>query len=590
MVFSAEFLERLKAANPIAEVMGEYVSTKRAGRDYVCLCPFHNEKTPSCYIHPDREFFHCFGCGAGGDVISFIMKYHNLDYVEAIKMLAERANMEMPEDDFRRSGSGNTAERRKKIYDMNRDAAKFFYHQLSKPEGAKCVRYLMQTRRLSPQTIKRYGMGYAPNSWSALKQHMLGLGYTERELEDAGLISRSKNNTKKTFDFFVDRAMFPFIDLTGHIVGFGGRTLGDDKRKYLNSRDSLVYNKNKFLFSMNIAKNSAVKSGRVLLCEGNLDVISLTQAGFDNAVASCGTALTPEQAKLISNYAKEVVICYDADEAGQKATQKAIGILSSAGLKTTVIQMRGAKDPDEFIGKFGAAAFEQLLEKAAGAVTFRLQKAKNGLDLATDAGKLEYKDAAVKILAALGSPVERDLYGHRVAEELGVQYQLLEQEIKNSARREYYRKQKKQTQEMLRFADRRDPLNPQAAAHPGEANAEELLICYLYNNPDYYPEIVKICPPEKFVTEFNRRVYEFICSSMETMRDHSVSSMNEQFTPEEIGAVTRILERGRREGITREVADDCAQRLLAYRPKLSGGELSDDDFAAKVENMRKNKM
>lgn len=585
MAFPTEFLERLKAGNPIAEVMSEYISAKRSGRDYVCLCPFHNEKTPSCYIHPDQEYFHCFGCGAGGDVITFIMKYHNLDYVEAVKMLAERANIEMPLDSYQ--NGGRTADRRKRMYEMNRDAARFFYKQLSTPEGRGCVQYLMQTRRLTPETIKRYGMGFAPNSWTALKDHMMGLGYSEDELTDGGLISRSKNNTKRTFDFFVNRAMFPFIDLTGHIVGFGGRTLGDDKRKYVNSRDSAVYNKNKFLFSMNIAKNTAVKNGRILLCEGNLDVISLTQAGFENAVASCGTALTPEQAKLISSYAKEVVICYDSDEAGQKATQKAIGILSSAGLKTTVIQMKGAKDPDEYIKNFGAAAFGVLLDKADGAVNYRLSKARSQVDMTSDPGKLEYKDAAVRILAALESPVERDLYGHKVAEELGVTYSILEQEIKKSVKRQYYTQRKKQTQDMLRFADRRDSFNPQAASHPGEAKAEEQIIYYLYNNPDYYQRVSTVLPPDRFVTDFNRRIYGFLLDSMSAMRDYSVSSMNEHFTPDEIGRITKILDSGRSEGITAEVADDCVNKLLDYKPKENAGELSDDDMRSLRERLKK---
>lgn len=588
MAFSADFLESLKAANPIAEVMSEYVSTKRAGRDYVCLCPFHNEKTPSCYIHPDREFFHCFGCGAGGDVITFTMKYHNLDYVEAIKMLAERANMEVPFDGY--NIGGGAADRRKRLYDMNKDAARFFYKQLSTPEGQVCVNYLMRTRGLTKETIKRYGMGFAPNSWSALKSHMLSLGYGEQELIDGGLISRSKNNTKSSFDFFVNRAMFPFIDLTGHIVGFGGRTLGDDKRKYVNSRDSAVYNKNKFLFSMNIAKNAAVKDGRILLCEGNLDVISLTQAGFENAVASCGTALTPEQAKLISNYAKEAVICYDSDEAGQKATQKAINILSSVGLKTTVIQMKGAKDPDEYIRKFGRAAFDVLLDQADGAIDYKLAKARRSADVSTVAGKSEYKDAALTILASLDSPVERDLYGHKIAEELGVSYSILEQEINSAVKKKFYAARKKERQDTLRFADRRDSFNPEAARYPREAASEENIISYLYNNPDYFERLSSVLPPEKFVTDFNRRVYEFIMTAMSEMRDYSVSSMNEFFTPDEIGRITKTLQKARNEGITEQVADDSVDRLLGFKPKTPSGELSDEDFVQKFEQIKKRKV
>ena len=586
MAFPVDFIERLKSANPIAEVMGEYVQTKRAGRDYVCLCPFHNEKTPSCYIHPDREFFHCFGCGAGGDVITFIMKYRNLDYLEAIKYLAERANMEVPLDSYGGAAQNGTRERRQRMYEMNKEAAKFFYSGLSTDGGRKCVQYLMQTRGLSVETIKRYRMGYAPNSWSALKKHMTELGYSEKELEEASLISRSKNNTKKSFDFFVDRAMFPFYDLTGHIVGFGGRTLGDDKRKYLNSRDTLVYNKNRFLFSMNIAKNAAVKSRQILLCEGNLDVISLTQAGFENAVASCGTALTSEQVRLISSYADEVVICYDSDEAGQKATRKAIDLLSAAGLKTRVLTMNGAKDPDEFIRKFGRQTFESILNMADGSVNYELKRAESQFDMESDTGKLGYKDAALAIITKLDSPVERDLYGHKVAEKIGVSFAVLEAEMKRFSKKRYYAEKKRELDDTLRFAGRQDKVNHEAASHPREATSEEYIISYLMNNPDYYSRLKDTLPPEKFVTEFNRKVYRFIIERMAAGEDWTMAAMNESFGFDELGSIAKISERCRAEGIDEQTADDCVGVLLNYKPKQSG-DITDDDLLALRQQMRK---
>lgn len=579
MAFPADFLDRLKSANPIAEVMGEHVSMKRSGRDYVCLCPFHNEKTPSCYVHPDREFFHCFGCGAGGDVITFTMKYNNLEYFEAVKLLAERANIELPADSYYGQRQSGTVEKRKRLYEVNREAAKFFYKQLSTPEGKNCAQYLTVTRGLTIETIKRYGMGFAPNSWSALKTHMLGLGFTEQELEDARLISRSQNNTKHSFDFFVNRAMFPFIDLTGNIVGFGGRTLGDDKRKYINSRDSMIYNKNRFLFSMNIAKNAAVKERRILLCEGNLDVISLTQAGFENAVASCGTALTPEQAKLISTYADEAVICYDSDEAGQKAAQRAIAVLGQVGLKTTVLEMKGAKDPDEYIRRFGTAAFGVLLNEADGAVNYRLKRAMAACDMDTETGRLKYKDAAVRIIASLSSAVERDLYGHKAAEQIGVSYTALEQEIKEYIKRRSRAAERRERQSELRFENRRDAVNTEQQAHFGEANAEEFIISYLYSNPDYIKRL-DILPAERFVTSFNRRVYEFITERMRSGEDWTLGAMNELFTPDEIGKITRILERARAEGIGEDSAADCVEKLLNYKPKRKGSEMSDEELLA----------
>ena len=588
MPFPIDFLERLKAANPIAEVMNEYVSTKRSGRDYVCLCPFHNEKTASCYIHPDEGYFHCFGCNAGGDVITFTMKYHNLEYSDAVKLLAERANIEMPIESYSPLAASGM-QTRKRMYAMNKDAARFFYKQLSSEEGRACVRYLRGVRGLSVETIKRYGMGYAPNSWSTLKNHMTGLGYSEKELEQGGLISRSKNNTKKTFDFFVNRAMFPFIDLTGNIVGFGGRTIGDDKRKYVNTKDTPVYNKNKFLFSMNIAKNAAVKSGKILLCEGNLDVITLVQAGFENAVASCGTALTPEQAKLISNYAKEVVICYDSDEAGQKASARAVEILDQAGLKITVAQFSGAKDPDEYIKSFGAAAFGVVIDEAVDAVNYELNKAKAKVNMETSAGKTAYKDEAVKIAADIDSPVERELYCRQIAKELDVSFASFDEEVKSTLRKRANFRRKKQTQDMLSFADKRDPVNTQARQYHSEANFEEIIISYLYNNHDFYETAVKSLPPASFVTEFNRKVYEYILNALENEGDCSISAMNEAFSPDEMGAITRIVGRAKAESFNEKVALGSIERLTSFAPKQDAGNMSNEDFVKYTENLKHKK-
>jgi DNA primase len=580
-----DFIERLKAANPIAEVMSSYVTLKRTGRDYVCLCPFHNEKTPSCHIHPDKEYFHCFGCGAGGDVITFTMKYNNLDYWEAVKLLAERGGVPLPEDNGYDSKRTDT---RKRFYEMNKTAARFFYHQLKTPQGKECLDYLINKRKLSIETIKKYGMGFAPNSWSALKSYMLSEGFTEEELEQGSLISRSQKNTRNTFDFFVNRAMFPFIDLAGHIVGFGGRALTpDDKRKYLNSKDTLVYSKNRFLFSMNFAKNAAVKDKTILLCEGNLDVISLNQAGFENAVASCGTALTPEQAKIISNYADNVVICYDADGAGQKATTRAIKILGETGLKTTVIKMNGAKDPDEYINKFGADHFRHLLKKSDGAIEFELEKCKDGIDMDTDIGRIDYLKKAYKVLADISSPTEREIYAKKVAAEQNVSITTVKAELNAILKNRRYQYSKKEWTRTITFADKRDTINPEANEHRRESAAEAGIIYYLYNNHDACGDVLKRLPPDKFVTSFNRRVYESLTSKITDLQDCSVSSFNGEFSPEEVGKITEILEKYSELGIDAKVAEDYINVLLNYKPKEKQEDISDDDFFKKFEEMRK---
>ena len=588
MPLPIDFIERLKSANPIADVMGTYLTLKRSGRDYVCLCPFHGEKTPSCYVHPDQEYFHCFGCGAGGDVITFTMRYNNLDYWEAVKFLAERGGVPLPEDS---SYDNKAANRRKRIFEMNKKAARFFYDQLRAPGGKACRDYLKK-RGLTAATIMKYGMGFAPNSWSMLKSYMLSEGYSEQELEEASLISRSQKNTKNTFDFFVYRAMFPFFDLRGNIVGFGGRALSvDDNRKYLNSKDTPVYNKNRFLFSMNFAKDVSVKSGKILLCEGNIDVISLNQAGFENAVASCGTALTADQAKLISNYADEAVICYDSDVAGQKATKRAIDILRECGLKVSVVTMNGAKDPDEFINKFGKAKFEHILSKAADSVSFELSSAKGGIDLDNEVGRNDYMKRACDVLARIKSPVERDIYISKVAKEQGISKEAVEQQVTMMIRMDAKKQREKRQREALDFSRRRDPLNPDAVLHPREDQAEKQLIYYVYTNPDRCRSLLERLPPDRFVTELNARFYAAVTDKIMNGQDYSFSSFGTEFAPEQVDRLVTIVSDCSGKGIDQRVAEDCIKVLEQYYEKAQqpegNGDASIDELQSLVDSLKK---
>ncbi|MBR6045905.1 MAG: DNA primase [Ruminococcus sp.] len=588
MPLPSDFIERLKAANPIVDIMGMYIDLKRTGRDYICKCPFHPDSTPSCHVHPEKEYFHCFGCGAGGDVITFVMKYQNLDYWESVKYLAERAGIPLPEAD---GSYKERSDERKRIYEMNRKAARFFYEQLKSPQGRACREYLAK-RGLSPETVKKYGMGFAPQSYKALKDYMMSEGYSEKELERASLISRSQTNTKNTFDFFVFRAMFPFIDLRGNIVGFGGRALSpDDKRKYLNSKDTPAYNKNKFLFSMCFAKDASVKSRKILLCEGNLDVISLNQSGFDNAVASCGTALTQDQVKLISNYADEVVICYDSDEAGQKAALRAIPLIRSQGLKASVVRIPDAKDPDEFIVRFGRGKFEYLLNNAVDSVTYELETAASGNDLDSDTGKADYLIKACGIISGLRSPIERDIYISKLAKEQGVAKKALEEQIDTMLRREYYAKQKKQREQALGFAARRDPLNPDAVLHPRENTAEQQIIYYIYTFPDKCGYVNSRLPADKFVTELNARIYSVLSARILSGEDFSLSSFYDEFSPEQVDRISSIIADNADKGIDAAVADDCIDILLRYVPAGSiddQGVPTDEDIDAKIRKLREN--
>ena len=587
MPLPQDFIDRLKAANPIDEVMGSYVTLKRAGRDYVCLCPFHNEKTPSCHVHTDKEFFHCFGCGAGGDVITFVMKYHNLDYWEAVKMLAERGNVPLPETTP--GYSDRTGQTRKRMYEMNKDAARFFYSQLKTESGKVCLDYLIRQRKLSVDTIKKYGMGFAPNSWSALKTHMLSLGYSEQELIDGSLISVSAK-TGRSFDFFVNRAMFPFIDLTGHIVGFGGRALSaDDKRKYLNSKDTAVYSKERFLFSLNFAKNAAVKSRQIILCEGNLDVISMHQAGFENAVASCGTALTDKQARSLNQYADHILICYDADDAGQKATSKAIGILENTGFKTTVVKIKGAKDPDEYLKLYGPLKFKQLLKESEGSVEYELKKRREGIDTDTDIGKIDYLKKAYGVLAGLNSPVERDIYISKLSREFGVSKEAIKQEVEMRRKNARKQQEKREWQRTVTFTDKhRDQVNPQAFEHPKEDYAEQGIIYYLFTNPDQCDNVCAKITPGEFVTDLNRRIFESLTAKIKENEDFSVAAFNAEFSPDEVGRIVGLLGKYEELSVDEKVCSDYINVLKKYHENSEKKDVTADNesFLKELERLR----
>ena len=588
MALPSDFLERLRSMNRIDDVMSSYVSLKRAGRTSKCLCPFQSEKTPSCVVYPDTESFYCFGCGAGGDVISFVMQIENLSYIEAVKLLAQKSGMAMPED--ARYGD-DLSRKRQRLYDMNKAAAKFFYNNLKTEKGKKGLEYLLN-RGLKPETIKKFGLGVAINSWNELKYHLLGEGFSEQELIDGSLITVSGKGNG-TFDFFMDRVMFPFFDLRGNIIAFGGRALGtQDSRKYLNSKETLVFHKNKTLFCLNYAKNTAAKKKQILLCEGNMDVISLHQAGFENAVATCGTAITPEHARLMSQYCDEVVICYDSDEAGQKATKKALNILSEVGINTRVIKMQGAKDPDEYIQKFGATAFSNLIDNSDGAVNFELSKCKNGLDLDTDLGKLEYLKRCFNVLADINSPIEREVYISKVAHENNVAKGIVEQEVMTAIRKKQRAEQKRDWNRTVTFSDvKKDRINPNETLHRREVKAEKGVLSFLFFNPDKADEISASLSPSRFVSDINRRIYTNLLGKIKNGADYSISSFHDEFSPEEMGKISEIVAFSKEHTESYETLLDYIDVLNSHTISSDNenGEISDDDFLAFAQKMRNKK-
>ena len=479
-----EYIEELTRRTDIVELVGGYVQLKRKGRLYGGLCPFHSEKTPSFYVYPDTQSFYCFGCGAGGDAVTFTKKINSIDYVEAVKLLAQRAGMPEPTEDDK------TGRLRSRILTMNKDAARFFHACLnSTVEEARQARAYWRRRGLDDKTINRFGLGYAPDDGQALYQHLRDKGYNQQELDASGLFKRSQSG--RIYCLFWRRVMTPIFDLRGNIIAFGGRVLDDSKPKYVNSPETLVYHKSDTVFALQIAKRSA--SHRYVLCEGYMDVISMHQAGIDTAVCACGTALTPDQIKLISQYADEVILSYDSDEAGQKATERSLGILGSTTLKVSVLSYQGAKDPDEFIKKYGRERFEMLLNGTANPTEFQLKKSKAKYDLRSDDGRLSYIREAIEILTERGvSPTARDVYAGRLADETGVSKQAILSQLNGAlqaaARRSYRKEQRDLSKEGI-ASDIRVPYISSGESALGAANAARQLAVAMLQDPEQVPYV-----------------------------------------------------------------------------------------------------
>ena len=468
------FIDEVKYRNKIEDVIASYVNLKRAGSNYQGLCPFHSEKTPSFTVFPNTETFHCFGCGAGGDVISFIMRAENLGYPGAVEFLAKRAGLEMPEE---AGGAGSETVKRSRMYEMNRTAAVFFNKMLYAPESEPAREYLKQ-RGLSSAAVKRFGLGFAPNSFDALRRHMHSLGYGDDELKEAFLCGKSER-TGGYFDYFRGRLIFPIIDNFSNVIAFGGRALGDGKPKYLNTSDTPVFKKSRNLFALNFAKGSDRKE--LILCEGYMDVVSMHQAGFTNAVATLGTALTEEQSRLIAQYTGEVVLSYDSDAPGQAATRRATGLLEAAGVKIRVLSIPDAKDPDEFIKKFGAERFAQLIEGSSSATDFAINKLRQENDVTTAEGKVSFLKQFAALMAGLPSPIEREVYLSKVCRELEVDKAAVAGQIAREQKRRDYRDRKKEERDLIAppiredsGKDREDELL--LRQHPREMKAAERLL------------------------------------------------------------------------------------------------------------------
>ncbi len=500
MTFSDRFLDDVRARNDIVDVISRYTSLNKRGSNYVGLCPFHNEKTPSFSVSRDRQFYHCFGCGVGGDVIKFIMTIENLDFKDAVTHLATLAGMSLPAED---EGASLARKRRERVLDLNTAAARFFHSMLHTESGREALAYL-NSRALSSQTQTRFGLGFAPNSWDGLIKAMTAQGFSKNEMIDAGLAVTGKNGS--VYDRFRNRVMFPIIDVRGAVVGFGGRVMDDSKPKYLNSSETSVFNKRRNLFAMNLAKKSAADA--IILAEGYMDVIALHQAGFDSAVASLGTSLTEEQVKLISNYKKEVVIAYDSDGAGTAAADRAIELLKPAGIAVRVLRLEGAKDPDEYIKKFGRERFARVLESSEADSEYKLSKIKKNFAIDTDEGRVAYIRAAAEALSKLESRVEREVYIARVANETGVSADAIKHEVERAYKNVKRRAQREETARNLA------PISahaPKSRAHrfdnPKSAIAEETIIATLCMRADWIDAASEQISAEEFSSPLLAEIY-----------------------------------------------------------------------------------
>lgn len=577
-----DIINEIKYRNDIETAVSQYVNLKRRGKNLVGLCPFHSEKTPSFTVYPENGSFYCFGCGVGGDVFTFTGLIENLDYMESIKLLAERSGISLPQD-----GYDDSMQRlKKKIYDINRDTARFFHSFLMSPGGKWALDYLTG-RGLTVKTIKHFGLGAAPDSWDALIHHLKEKGYTESDMLAANVIGKS--NRGSFYDRFRKRVMFPIINIRGNIVAFSGRAMpGEDKQggKYVNTADTPVYKKSENLFGINFAKS--VCSERVILVEGNMDVISLHQAGFENTVAPLGTAFTTEQANLLSRYTKEIVLMLDADAAGQKAVRRASGLLENTGLSVRVVVVPDGKDPDEYIKKNGKERFAALLEGAVSDMEYKLLTAAKDIDLNSEDGRLKYLAAAAEIIAATDDIMTRDIYIGRLSEKYGVSRTALTTRVNELRKRNSRQKQKKEISDIIRPKFTKDDINPERRKSVKGTAAEETLIAVLLKNPDFYKIALDKLPPEKMLTSLNRRIYETIISVLEHGGSLDISAFAEKLLPAEIGYLVS-LQNSEKAGKNPEIVlKDCIGVILEEDMLLESAEKAEssvEEWAAGLQNL-----
>lgn len=580
MPLNENFLQELKYKTDIEDVVSTYVTLRKRGNTSVGLCPFHNEKTPSFTVYNDTQSFYCFGCGAGGDAIGFIKKIENLDYIDAVKLLAERAGLQMPQDGF----DDSISKKRRRILQINREAAKFFHSYMMSPQGKVGYDYFIN-RGLTPKTISKFGLGYAPDSWDLLLKHLKSLGYGYGEMLDAGLIKASKHNSY--YDFFRNRVITPVINVRGNVIAFGGRVLDNSKPKYLNSPDTLAYKKTNELFALNYAKDSGKDT--LILCEGYMDVISMHQAGFTNAVAGCGTALTSEQVRLISRYANEVILAYDADEPGQKAVHKAMSLFKNTDVKIRVPRFSGGKDPDEIIKKLGRDKFKGMLEGASNDTEFSLLEIREKYDLETTQGKIDFVRDALKIISTL-QPVERDLYLTRISNELSIEKASLKAQLQSLMKNKRSRDEKNHFKTIVNDYTRNVTRETyDTGISHRQTKAENRLLTLLMVYPDC-SKLLNDFDSNRLSDGFVKKAYSVILERIKDGLDLDLMSFGDTFTDSESARLSRLINDNCESNDSKSEFKDCLNIIndeYNKRNSSSPSNLSEDEFRNLFSHLNK---
>ena len=588
MKLSEEFINELQYKNPIEEVISSYVVLKRAGSTLKGLCPFHNERTPSFTVYPNTNSFYCYGCQSGGDVVSFIKTAENLDYMEAVKFLADRSGMSMPD-----TGYDDSVEKlRRTVLAINRETAKFYFQCLiEKCDDGIGAKYFA-SRNLSVETIKKFGLGYAPDSYNKLRNHLKSKGFSDSDLIVANVCGKSQKDDKiYVYDRFRRKVMFPIFDLRGNVIAFGGRKLpGDEGAKYINSSDTPVFKKSKNLYGLNLAKNSG--SETVILTEGYMDTIALHQAGFENAVGALGTSFTADQANLLSRYFKEIVVTMDIDEAGQKATKRAIEILKTTGIKIRILQVEGGKDPDEYIREYGAERFRMLLDGAKNDIEFKLLGVKSNVDINSDAGKLEYLNGAVEILSDIYDDIAVNLYASRVSSETGVDKNTILTRVKAKKKSKESKKLKKTLIDFTVPKYNANDVNPQAKQHKRACAAEETIICALMQYSKYLEYVEQSINEEDFLTDFNKDLFKKLKEILKEHELFDIAYLSDCYDSKQLGKVIEINSRLSSSKNIEQTIDDCIKVINEEKDKLgiiSPSNMNDDEFIKAMKNLGKNK-